>query len=99
MVPRLHLGVGEVQLCRQLHPILNAQVLLTLEAALQGLELVIRESSPGTSEPVGDIILFRIWLNILSYMTGVTYTAKPRIISGTNESFYGSTIENYDSRV
>ena len=36
---------------------------------------------------------------VASYMIGVTYTAKPRIISGTNESFYGSTIENYDSRV
>ena len=43
LVPGLDLGVGEVQLGGQLHPVLNGQVLLPLEGALQGLQLLVRE--------------------------------------------------------
>ena len=32
LVPGLDLGISEVQFGRQLHPVLNAEVLLTLEA-------------------------------------------------------------------
>ena len=47
LIPSLDLGVGEVQLGRELLPVLDAQVLLLLEASLQGLELVVGESGPG----------------------------------------------------
>ena len=43
LVPGLDLGIGEVQLGGQLHPVLNGQVLLPLEGALQGLQLLVRE--------------------------------------------------------
>lgn len=46
LVPGLDLGVGEGQLGGQLHPVLDAQVLLPLEALLQGLELVVGERCP-----------------------------------------------------
>jgi hypothetical protein len=46
LVPGFDLCVSQVELCSQLHSVLNAQVLLTLEAALQCLELVIGESGP-----------------------------------------------------
>ena len=46
LVPSFHLGVSQVQFGGKFHPVLNAQVLLPLEAALQGLELVIGECGP-----------------------------------------------------
>ena len=45
LVPRLDLGVGEVELGRQLLAVLDAQILLLLEAPLEGLQLVVGESS------------------------------------------------------
>lgn len=47
LVPGLDLGVSEVEGGRQLHAILDAQVLLPLEAALQLGQLVVREGRPG----------------------------------------------------
>ena len=47
LIPSLDLGVGEVELGRELLSVLDAQVLLLLEAPLQGLELVVGESCPG----------------------------------------------------
>ena len=47
LVPGLDLSVRQAQLGRQLHPVLDREVLLPLEAGLQGLELVVREGSPG----------------------------------------------------
>ena len=43
LVPSLDLRVGQVELRRQLHAILHAQVLLALEAALEAVQLVVRE--------------------------------------------------------
>lgn len=43
LVPGLHLSVTELQRRRQLHPVLDAQVLLPLEAALQVRQLLIAE--------------------------------------------------------
>lgn len=54
LVPGLDLRVGEVEGGRQLHAVLDAQVLLPLEAALQLGQLVVREgrpSLPGLLEP------------------------------------------------
>lgn len=47
LVPGLDLCVGEVEGGRQLHAVLDAQVLLPLEAALQLGQLVVREGRPG----------------------------------------------------
>ena len=47
LVPGLDLGVGQVQLGRQLHPVLDREILLTLERALEGLQLVVGEGGPG----------------------------------------------------
>ena len=41
------MSVGEVELGRQLLSILNAEILLLLEASLQSLELVIGEGRSG----------------------------------------------------
>lgn len=49
LVPGLDLCVGEIEGGCQLHAILNAQVLLPLEAALQLGQLVVREGRPGLS--------------------------------------------------
>ena len=46
LVPGLHLGVRQVQLGRQLLPVLHREVLLLLEAALKGLQLVVTERRP-----------------------------------------------------
>lgn len=54
LVPRLDLRVRKAQLGRQLHPVLHTQVLLALEALLQGLELVVRERSPRLSLFLGE---------------------------------------------
>ena len=47
LVPGLDLRVGEVEGGRQLHAVLDTQVLLPLEAALQLGQLVVREGRPG----------------------------------------------------
>lgn len=47
LVPSLDLCVGEVEGGRQLHAVLDAQVLLPLEAALQLRQLVVRKGRPG----------------------------------------------------
>ena len=46
LVPGLHLGVRQAQLGRQLHPVLDGEIFLPLEAGLQGLQLVVGEGSP-----------------------------------------------------
>jgi len=46
LVPRLDLGVRQAELGRQFHPILDAQVLLSFKALLQGLQLVVGEGRP-----------------------------------------------------
>jgi len=43
LVPGLDLRVGEAERRRQVHAVLHAQVLLALEAALELVELVVRE--------------------------------------------------------
>ena len=47
LVPGLDLGVCEVELGGQLLAVLHREVLLFLEAALEGLELVVGEGGPG----------------------------------------------------
>jgi len=47
LVPCFDLCVGEAERCCQLHPVLHAQILLTLEAALELRQLVISERSAG----------------------------------------------------
>lgn len=47
LVPGLDLRVGEVEGGRQLHAVLDAQVLLPLETALQLGQLVVCEGCPG----------------------------------------------------
>lgn len=47
MIPRLDLGVGESELGGQLESILDAEVLLALEALLQCLQLVVGERGAG----------------------------------------------------
>lgn len=47
LVPGLDLRVGEVEGGRQLHPVLDAQIFLALEAALQLRQLVVREGRAG----------------------------------------------------
>jgi len=47
LVPSFHLGVAQFKLGRQLHPILNGEILLRLKARLQLLELVVREGGSG----------------------------------------------------
>lgn len=49
LVPGLDLRVGEVEGGCQLHAVLDAQVLLALEAALQLRQLMVREGRPGLS--------------------------------------------------
>ena len=46
LVPSLDLGVRQVQFGRELHPVLDGEILLPLEAGLQGLQLVVREGCP-----------------------------------------------------
>lgn len=46
LVPGLDLGVRQVEGGRQVHAVLHAQVLLPLEAALQLVELMVREGRP-----------------------------------------------------
>lgn len=46
LVPGLDLCVAEAQLGRQLHPVLYTQVLLSLEALLQCLQLMVGEGGP-----------------------------------------------------
>ena len=46
LVPRLDLRIRELQFRRKLHPVLDAEVLLSLKALFQGLQLVIRERRP-----------------------------------------------------
>ena len=46
LVPGLHLGVCQAQFGRQLHPVLDREIFLSLEAGLQGLQLVVGEGSP-----------------------------------------------------
>lgn len=53
LVPRLDLGVCEVERSRQVHAVLHAQVLLPLKATLQLIELVVRESRPGFARLFG----------------------------------------------
>jgi len=43
LVPGLHLCVRESKFGRQFHPVLNTEVFLSLEALLQGVELVVGE--------------------------------------------------------
>lgn len=49
LVPGLDLGVGQIQLGRQFHAILHAQVFLPLETLLERLQLMIGERRPGFS--------------------------------------------------
>ena len=46
LVPSLDLSVSQVQFGRELHPVLDGEILLPLEAGLQGLQLVVREGCP-----------------------------------------------------
>lgn len=46
LVPSLDLGVGEVEPGRQLHAVLNAEVLLLLKTLLERFQLVVRERRP-----------------------------------------------------
>lgn len=46
LVPGLDLGVAELQRGRQLHAVLDAQVLLLLEASLQPGQLLVAERRP-----------------------------------------------------
>ena len=46
LVPGLHLGVCQAQFGRQLHPVLDREIFLSLEAGLQGLQLVVGEGGP-----------------------------------------------------
>ena len=46
LVPGLHLRVRQVELGRQLLPVLHREVFLLLKAALQGLQLVVAERCP-----------------------------------------------------
>ena len=46
LVPSLDLGVRQVQFGRELHPVLDGEIFLPLEAGLQGLQLVVREGRP-----------------------------------------------------
>lgn len=69
LVPGLDLGVGQTQLGRQLHTVLDTEVLLPLETLLQRLQLMVRERRPrlalllaepgvaGAARPVLDIVL------------------------------------------
>lgn len=47
LVPGLDLGVGQVELGRQFHAVLHAQVLLPFEALLKRLQLMVGERRPG----------------------------------------------------
>lgn len=49
LVPGLDLGVRQIQLRRQFHPVLYAQVFLSLKTPLQAIELMICESCPSFS--------------------------------------------------
>lgn len=46
LVPGLDLSVAELQRSRQLHPVLDTQVLLLLEASLQATQLLVAEGCP-----------------------------------------------------
>jgi len=46
LVPSLDLGVGQIELSRQFHAVLNAQVLLSLKTLFECLQLVVRERRP-----------------------------------------------------
>ena len=43
LVPCFHLCVGEIETCGELHAVLDAQILLTFEALLQAVQLLIGE--------------------------------------------------------
>ena len=69
LVPRFDLGVCEIEFGCQLHAILDAQVFLPLEAAFQGLELVIGECSP-RSIIVREVFKSRVPIALSGHVTG-----------------------------
>ena len=46
LIPGFDLCVGQVQLGRKFHAILNTQVFLSFEALLQTVQLMVRKSGP-----------------------------------------------------
>lgn len=53
LVPGLDLGVRKVERSRQVHAVLHTQVLLSLKAPFQLIQLVVRESRPGFARLFG----------------------------------------------
>ncbi len=53
LVPRLDLGVREVETGSELHAVLDREVLLSLEAPFQRVELVVRERRAGLAWLLG----------------------------------------------
>ena len=50
LIPSLDLSIGQVQFSRQLHPVLDGEILLPLEGGLEGPQLVVGER--GSSLPL-----------------------------------------------
>lgn len=76
LVPGLDLGVGQVELGRQFHAVLHAQVLLPLEALLQRLQLMV-----GERRPRFPLFLAEIRTGIPAVVVSVTCTETHKLVS------------------
>ena len=71
LVPCLDLRVWEVEFGRELHAVLNAEVLLALEALLEGVQLVVREGRASLAR-------------LLRLAAGATRPVKVRVVGGVS---------------
>lgn len=72
LVPGLDLGVAELQGGSQLHPVLDTQVLLLLEAPLQPRQLLLAEGGPSftrllltVGRPVGFVTSISVRIHLM----------------------------------
>lgn len=76
LVPSFDLGVGQIELGRQFHAILDAQVLLPLETLFERLQLVVRERRPGFP-----LFFAEIRTGIPAVVVSVTCARKHKIVN------------------
>ena len=70
LVPRLDLGVAERETRSELHAVLHAQILLTLEALLEAVELMIGEGGASLAWLLGlgrEAVRVRVRARVVSF--------------------------------
>lgn len=89
LVPGLDLGVGQVELGRQFHAVLHAQVLLPFETLLQRLQLMV-----GERRPRFPLFLAEIRTGIPAVVVSVTctHTETHKLISQKKKKPYGFSV-------